>query len=110
MAGYIIYRKITGAFSKVSEDSNYRPANVTTVSAKQRAENIFNAIYGVKNDFNKVSQNLSGLNHNGFIRVYNEFGSRRGADLKKLNLTEWIYDQFNTTQIAQLKFITNNSF
>ncbi|WP_394760295.1 hypothetical protein [Flavobacterium sp.] len=110
LAGYIIYRKVTGAFSKVSEDSNYRPANVTIVSAKQRAENIFNAMYGVKNDFNKVSQNLSGLNHNGFIRVYNEFGSRRGADFKKLNLTEWLYDQFNATQIAQLKFITNNSF
>lgn len=110
LAGYIIYRKITGAFSKISEDRNYRPANVSVISAKQRAENIFKAVYGAANDFNKVSQNLSGLNHNGFIRVYNEFGSRRGLDFKKLNLTEWLYDQFNETQIAQLKFITNNAF
>ena len=110
LAGYIIYRKVTGAFSKVKEDKNYRPANISIVSAKQRAENIFNAVYGVAKDFSKVSQNLSGLNHNGFIRVYNEYGSRRGLDFKKLNLTEWLYDQFNATQIAQLKFITNNSF
>lgn len=110
LGGYIIYRKITGAFSKISEDKRYRPANITVASAKQRAENIFNAVYGIKKDFKAVAKNLTGLNNNGFTRVYNEFESRRGADFKKMNLTEWLYDQFDAKQIAQLKFITNNSF
>ena len=116
LAGYIIYRKVTGAFSKISEDLNYRPANVTTVSAKQRAENIFKAIYGVGSNFDKVKANLTipnqKLNYNGYLRIYNEFGSRRGADLKKLTLTEWLTEEYGSDKLkmAQLKFITDNVF
>lgn len=110
LAGYIIYRKISGAFSKIKEDKNKVPANISFVSATQRAENIFKALYGTKNDFDEVAKNLIRLNHNGFTRLYNAYGSRRGADFKKLTLTEWLYDQFDATQIAKLKFITNNAF
>jgi hypothetical protein len=116
LVAYIAYRKITGAFSKIKEDSNYRPANISIVSAKQRAENLFKAMYGVGANFEKVKANLTipnqKLNYNGYLRIYNEFGSRRGSDFKKLTLTEWLIDQFGSdnTKMAQLKFLTNNVF
>lgn len=110
LAGYVVYKKVFPHFKKVKEDSRYHPANVTETGARQRAENLFTAMQGIGADFNKTSSNLKGLNHNGFIRVYNEFGERRGADFKKQNLTEWIYDQFSKSEITELKFITNNAF
>lgn len=108
-AGYLVYRKIAGAFVKQSEDKRYLPANLSVSSASIRANNLYKAMYGFASDFDKVVQNLQGVNHNGYIRIYNEFGARPGADFKKLTLTQWLYDQFNDTQIAQLKFITNNA-
>lgn len=109
LGGYLVYRKITNAFQKRSQNNGYRPANISVAMAKVRAENLYKAMFGVANDFNAIIQNLSGLNFNGYNRVYNEFGERRGADLKKQNLTEWLYDQCNATQLAQLKFMTNNA-
>lgn len=109
LGGYLVYRKITNAFHKRKENSQYRPANITVATAKLRAENLYKAMFGIANDFNAILLNLSGLNFNGYARVYNAFGERRGADLKKQNLTEWLYDQCSPTQLAQLKFATNNA-
>jgi hypothetical protein len=109
LGGYLVYRKIVSAFQKRKEDNNYRPANVSLEMAKVRADNLFKAMYGVSNDFSAMLKNLSGVNYNGYTRIFNAFGERRGADLKKQNLTQWIYDQSNETELAQLKFITNNA-
>ena len=110
LAGYIIYNKVVNGFSKRKEDSNYRPSNITSQGAAIRAENLFRAMYGLGDNFNKVATNLKGLNLNGYIRVYNAFGERRGMDLKKQNLEEWLYDNFSESEIKQLKFLTNNAF
>lgn len=67
-------------------------------------------MYGPGDNFNKVATNLKGLNYNGYVRVYNAFGERRGMDLKKQNLEEWLYDNFTESEIKQLKFLTNNAF
>jgi hypothetical protein len=109
LGGYLVYRKIAYSFQKRKEDNNYRPANVSHEMAKVRADNLFKAMYGVSNDFNAILKNLSGVNYNGYTRIFNAFGERRGADFKKQNLTQWIYDQCNQTELAQLKFITNNA-
>lgn len=110
LGGYIIYRKVVPSFDKKYEKSNYRPSNITTQGAAIRAENLYRAMYGPGDNFNKVATNLKGLNYNGYIRVYNAFGERRGLDFKKQNLEEWFYDQFTESEIKQLKFLTNNSF
>ncbi|WP_395077740.1 hypothetical protein [Flavobacterium sp.] len=109
LGGYLVYRKITNAFKKRGQNNQYQPANISVGLAKIRAENLYKAMFGVANDFNAIMQNLSGLNYNGYNRVFNEFGERRGADFKKQNLTEWLYDQCSATQLAQLKFMTNNA-
>jgi hypothetical protein len=109
LGGYLVYRKITNAFRSRKENGNYRPANISEAMAKVRAENLFKAMFGASHDFNAMLKNLSGLNYNGYTRVFNAFGERRGADLKKQNLTQWIYDQCNATELAQLKFATNNA-
>ena len=110
LAVYITYKKVFNSFVKAKEDKSQPASNITIAGAKQRAENLYRAMNGVGANFDKTIANLRGLNYNGFIRVFNEFGERRGYDLKKQNLTEWIFDQFNEAQIKQLRFAANNSF
>ncbi|MFC4817621.1 MULTISPECIES: hypothetical protein [unclassified Flavobacterium] len=110
LGGYLIYNKFINGFDTKKEDSNYRPSNITTQGAAIRAENLYRAMYGPGDNFNKVATNLKGLNYNGYIRVYNAFGERRGMDLKKQNLEEWLFDNFTESEIKQLKFLTNNAF
>lgn len=110
LGGYLVYRKFFPAFNKMVENPNFRPSNVTQQGAEARAENLFRAMVGFGSNFDKVAANLRGLNYNGFARVYNAFGERRGMDVKKQNLIEWLYDQFSASEIKELKFITNNAF
>ena len=110
LGAYIIYNKFVNGFDKRKENSNYRPSNITAQGAAIRAENLFRAMYGPGDNFNKVATNLKGLNYNSYVRVYNAFGERRGMDLKKQNLEEWLYDNFTESEIKQLKFLTNNAF
>lgn len=110
LAGYLIYRKVFPSFSKMVENPNFKPANVTKQGAESRAENLYRAMVGPGSNFDKVASNLRGLNYNGFARVYNSFGERRGADMRKQNLIEWLYDQFDSSELKELKFITNNAF
>ena len=113
--GVIVYKKVFNGFSKLSEDKRYRPSNISSGMAKNKAEAIFNAMYGINitnAGFNSVKQNLSGVNHNGFIKIYNEFGLRKGLNAfeKKTNLIQWIADQFSQSQLVQLRFIMPNFF
>lgn len=110
LTGYIVYKKIFNSFNKMVENPNFKPANVTIQGAEARAENLYRAMVGPGSNFDKVASNLRGLNYNGFARVYNSFGERRGADMRKQNLIEWLYDQFDSSEIKELKFITNNAF
>lgn len=110
LVGYIVYKKVFKGFKKERENPNYTPSNVSSLQAKAKAESIYNAMFGINRDFTQVFKNLDGVNRNGFIRIYNEFGARRDAAFKKMTMTEWFYDQFSKTDISRLKFITNNAF
>lgn len=110
LGAYILYKKVIPSFEKKQENSNYRPSNITSQGAAIRAENIYRAMYGPGDNFNKVVTNLKGINYNGYVKLYNAFGERRGLDFKKQNLEEWFYDQFTESEIKQLKFLTNNAF
>lgn len=106
----VLYFKVFKGFSKLQEDVRYKPSNVNVTEAKARAEAIYTALLGFGANYKTVENNLTGLNHNGFIRVYNEFGERRSATLVKMNLVEWLQDQFKEDDIAKLRFLIKGFF
>lgn len=115
--GYFAYTKIFNGFKSVTEDTRYTPSNVSTGVAKAKAEAIYKAMYGAGNGFAMVKailQYVNGerINHNGFIRVYNAFGKRSGQldFFKKQTLTEWFTDQFNESELLELRLIIPNFF
>ena len=104
-AATFVYYKIFKGFKKVQEDKRYKPSNISVTEAKARAEAIYTAMLGMGANEKTVEKNLTGLNHNGFIRLFNEFGERRSALLTKMNLVEWLQDQFKEDETAKLRFI-----
>lgn len=108
---YYVYTKYTDRFVKRKENTSYPPANVSMAQAEARANAIYSSIGIVSNDFENVARQVSGLNYNGFIRVYNAFGHRKGTWLGgDLNLEEWCYNQFKRSQVLQLSFLLNGAF
>jgi hypothetical protein len=115
--GYYAYTKIVNGFKPEREDNRYTPSNVSTGVAKAKAEEIFKAMYGAGNGFNKVKsilQYVNGqrINRNGFIRVYNAFGKRSGLVpfSKEMTLTEWFLDQFDESELLELRLIIKDFF
>lgn len=109
--GYYGYKKFTDRFVKIKENSNYAPANVSYAQAKGRADSIGGSIGLISNDHQNVARQLGGLNYNGFVRVYNAFGTKRGTLLAgELNLIEWIRNQFKGDKLEQLSLLTGGAF
>lgn len=106
----VLYYKVFKGFSKLQEDVRFKPSNINVTQAKARAEAIYTALLGFGANYKTVENNLTGLNHNGFIRVYNEFGERRSATLVKMNLVEWLQDQFKEDDITKLRFLIKGFF
>jgi hypothetical protein len=108
--GYYVYYRFTNRFTKMAEKTNYPTSNVTAAQAEARANAIAGSIGWVSNDLDNVTNQLTGLNYNGFIRVYNAFGHHKGTLLAgDLNLIEWLQNQF-PDDIEQLSFLTNGAF
>jgi hypothetical protein len=109
--GYLVYAKYTNRFVKLQEKSSYPKSNVSDAQAKGRAASIAGSITLFGNSFDTVSESLSGLNYNGFVRVYNAFGHQTGTYLAgDLDLIEWLRNQFTDYQMQQLSFLLNGSF
>lgn len=110
--GYFVYSKYSNRFEKLSENNNYPNANITNSQASTKAETIYGAMKGVGNGFQIVATNISGLNYNGWIKLYNAFGNRQGVIpfSSKMNLVEWFADQFSEEELAQLRFLVPNVF
>jgi hypothetical protein len=108
--GFFAYYKIFMGFKKIQEDTRYKSSNISTSEAKARAEAIYTAMVGFGANYATVEKNLTGLNHNGFIRLYNEFGERRSSTLSKMNLVEWLQDQFKEGDISKLRFLIQGFF
>lgn len=106
----LAYFKIFKGFQQIQDDKRYKPSNINVTQAKARSEAIYTALLGFGANYSTVENNLTGLNHNGFIKVYNEFGERRSSTLVKMNLVEWLQDQFNETEIAKLRFLIKGFF
>ncbi|WP_395043397.1 hypothetical protein [Flavobacterium sp.] len=110
--GYFAYIKIFNGFSSLSVNKKEKPSNISTGMAMNKAEAIFSAMYGLGSGFKSVKQNLLGVNHNGFIRIYNEFGKRKGINplSEKMTLTQWFIDQFSPAELVELRFIIPHFF
>lgn len=106
----LAYFKIFKGFQQIQDDKRYKPSNINVTQAKARSEAIYTALLGFGANYSTVENNLTGLNHNGFIKLYNEFGERRSSTLVKMNLVEWLQDQFNETEIAKLRFLIKGFF
>ncbi|MBB1193557.1 hypothetical protein DNC80_07725 [Flavobacterium sp. SOK18b] len=109
--GYFGYRIYSNRFVKRKENTSYPQSNVSYAQAKSRADAIYGSIGMFTNDFENVARQLTGLNYNGFVRVYNAFGHKRGTLLAgDLNLEEWCFNQFTSYQIQQLSFLLGGAF
>ena len=109
--GWYAYHKFINRFISLKEKSNYPDSNVTDAEAKTRADAIYGSIGWFSNSFDAVANNLTGLNYNGFIRVYNAFGEHYGTLLGgNLNLIEWLKNQFSDNELAQLSALQNGVF
>ncbi|MBN9285578.1 MULTISPECIES: hypothetical protein [unclassified Flavobacterium] len=110
--GYFAYKKIFLGFSPLRENKRDKPSNISTGMARNKAEAIFSAMYGVGNGFKSVKQNLIGVNPNGFVRIHNQFGLRKGINpfSNKMTLIEWFTDQFSQNELMELRFLIPNFF
>lgn len=109
--GYFVYKTYTNRFVKRKENSSLPDSNITYAQAQARANAIYSSIGWISNDFENVSRNISGLNYNGFIRVYNAFGHKTGTLLGgDLDLEQWCANQFTADQMRQLSFLLNGAF
>lgn len=109
---YIGYRIWKGRFVSEGINPALEPANITDAQANARANAIYEAMYGFGANKNIVAQQLAGLNYNGWIKVYNAFGNRKGANPfgAEMNLVEWLNDQFNPSQMNDLRLILTGVF
>ncbi len=105
--GYKGYRKFFDNFSKISQNTKYKPATITDATAFSKAESIYRAMYGAGNGYNSVKNNLINVGFNDFIKIYNAFGGRESAIplSPKKNLIEWINDEFSGQDLINLRFI-----
>ena len=113
VGGYIGYRAVFGIFTKRAYDKNEPAPNISTAVAKSKADAIYKAMYGLGDGFKIVKAVLSSvsgqkINHNGFIRIYNEFGKREVYGIlpfqRKLTMIEWFNDQYKSSELAELRF------
>ena len=116
IVGYIGYKSFVNRFKNKSENPAFPKANITQAEAQTRADSIanagsFNIPGSMGSQFSTTSDMISGLNYNGFIRLYNAFGEHSGLNpFKKMNLIEFIQDQFSAYEIKQLSFLQNGAF
>jgi hypothetical protein len=109
--GYMVYRKYTHRFVSKKENSKYPNANISDAQASSRAAAIEQSKTLFSNDFENVARNLSGLNYNGFIKLYNAFGKHTGTMLGgELDLIEWLQNQFSEQEISELSALLNGAF
>lgn len=106
------YRMYTNRFVKLKENSSYNDANVSYAQAIAKADSIDKSKGLFTTDFDNVANQITGLNYNGFIRVYNAFGQRTGTLVtgRDLNLIEWFSNQFSQHEVQQLSFLLGGAF
>ncbi len=111
-AGWFILNKFKKSFEKVGHNPNLPPANISDGQASAKANAMYQAMVGFGADKEIVATQLAGLNYNGWVKVYNAFGNRKGSNPlgDAMNLVEWLNDQFDAEDLADLRFVLNGVF
>lgn len=109
---YLLYRAITTRFEKKPYVSSYPVSNISDSEAETRANALFQAMLGPGNNLDAVADQIIGLNYNAFVKVYNAFGKRQGVlpFSKEMTLTEWILDEFDSTELSYLRGLMGGWF
>lgn len=113
LAVYYLYTMYKGRFIKLGQNPNLAPANVSDGQAAAKANALHSAMIGIGADLEMVASQLAGLNYNGWVKVYNAFGNRKGINPlgEAMNLVEWLHDQFpDEDEMAQLQNVLSGVF
>lgn len=109
--GWLVYSKYTNRFVSKPLNSNYPDSNISDGQAQARAVAIEQSKGIITTDFEAVSRQLSGLNYNGFVKLYNAFGKHTGTYLGgELDLIAWLENQFSEQEFTMLGALQNHSF
>lgn len=109
---YVAYNLWSNRFIKLGVNPKWPASNINDAQASARAEALYEAMVGVGADKDVVAMNITGLNYNAWVKVYNAFGNREGIlpFSKEMNLVEWINDQFSGDDLLELKVILPGVF
>lgn len=98
-------------FVEWSLRGDLKPANISDAEAQARAATIHNSVGFVYDSFDSVYQALSGLNYNGFVKVYNAFGRRSLTGIGDGDtMVDFIISHYSNEEILQLKMLLNGAF
>jgi len=107
----LAYYLYTHRFKKWPYDNDLPDANVSESQAKARATTIAKSLALFGDDFDAVATALSGLNSNGFVRVYNAFGKYdEGWGQDDTTLVEFLNKHYSQYQVSQLSALLNGAF
>lgn len=110
--GFWAYRRFINGFTRIPFNTSQPAPKISDATAQAKADSIYRAMYGAGNGFSTVKSNLQSLNYNDFIKIHNAFGERSGIlpMSKKMTIIEWFVDQFDSSELAQLRFLVPNFF
>lgn len=109
--GSFIYYKFTNRFTEIKENRTYPASNISETQAKSRADAIYGAVGIFSNNFSIISDQISGLNYNAFVRVYNAFGKKDiNIFNSDLTLIEFLQEKCSEYELKQLSFLLNGAF
>lgn len=104
------YRYVTTRFQKAKEVSNFPGANITMTQAKAKAASIYEAANYFYSDFETIKNQLSGLNYNAIVRVYNAFGQVGNMITGYSDMTQFLTSRLSNDDLTQLRFITSGAW
>jgi len=82
--------------------------------AKQIADELYSAMFGLGTDENKIYMLLGDLSNHDFNKVYNVFGRRRTTNNifvgKDMDLWQWLRDELSSGELEKLKELNPEIF
>ena len=114
VGGYAVYKQFfAGDEPDIDFDENEQEPVIDSVTAKTKAEQLFNAMRNPGTDEQMIYDVLAGLSYNDFVLISNAFGKRYydktlGTDggwifNKKLSLHDWLLQELDNSELEELE-------
>ncbi|WP_407264987.1 hypothetical protein R5N98_15130 [Tenacibaculum maritimum] len=116
---YLLFKWAKGSFSKggIYSELDTDGATITDLQAKSIAEGLYESMYSMGTDEERIYGLLRGISPANFSKVYNAFGVRGYNEYfgywdsllfaVDLDLIQWLYNELNDSEIRQLSELTN---